>query len=174
MLTAYRNNQGLTAIEMMVTLIIVGILAAVAFPSFQDLIQNYRAKSISTEFNAALAYARSEAIKRGQTVTICPTANTNFTACGNASNWQDGWIVFLDPNNDGIIANAQDRLTVQNALTNGTTFTTASARISFDSLGFSANGTSTVSLSAPNCTGNHGRQYDISNTGRVAITAVTC
>lgn len=168
------RNRGITAIEMMVTIIIVSVLAAIAFPSYQDLMQNYRARTLSTEFSSTLAYVRSEAIKRGQTVTICSTGNNNFTTCGAAADWQNGWIVFVDPNSDGIIANNADRLKIKEALGAGTTFNTAQSRVSFNSRGFLASGASTFNLSAPNCTGNHGRQFNISNTGRIAITQVSC
>jgi len=42
---------------------------------------------------AALAYARSEAVKRGRPVTVC--ASSNGSDC-NSSQWEKGWIVFTD------------------------------------------------------------------------------
>jgi type IV fimbrial biogenesis protein FimT len=48
---------------------------------------------------AALNYARSEAIRRGVTVSVCKSANG--TACGGGTvNWEQGWIVFANTDND--------------------------------------------------------------------------
>lgn len=45
-----------------------------------------------------LYFARSEAIKRNQVVTICKSNNAE--TCGGS--WTDGWIVFVDEDKDGI------------------------------------------------------------------------
>ncbi len=63
--------KGFTLIELVVTVFIVGVLAAVAAPSFQSLIVGTR---LSGEMNAligALNVARSEAQKRGQDRDPC-------------------------------------------------------------------------------------------------------
>ncbi len=75
--------RGFTLIEMMVTVGIVGVLAAYAVPSMRDMIQAAKARSASSDFYAALILARSEAIKRRTSVTIAPV-----TAA-----WEGGWTV---------------------------------------------------------------------------------
>jgi len=167
-------NLGLTAIEMMVVIAIVGILATIAFPAYQGLVQNFRTRTLATDLRSTLSLARSEAIKRSQTVTICPTANADFTACGSANDWQNGWIVFIDPNDSGVITNIQDRIKTQDALGPGVNFSTAQNRLSFNSLGYSTNGIYTINLNAPGCTGSNGRRFEISVTGRVLINAIDC
>ena len=62
-------------------MVIAGILATIAVPSFQSITQNQRAKNASFELYASLSLARSEAIKRNADVTITPVSG----------NWQDGW-----------------------------------------------------------------------------------
>jgi len=85
-------------VEAVVVMGIVAILMAVAIPSYKYVTS---ANRIAAEINGLLGdmqFARAEAIKEGQTVTIC--ASTNQTTCSNATNWQGGWIVFADVNDD--------------------------------------------------------------------------
>ncbi len=43
--------------------------------------------------------ARAEAIKEGVSVTVC--ASTDQANCSQSSDWSQGWIAFVDPNNNG-------------------------------------------------------------------------
>ena len=79
---------GFTLVELMVAIVIAGILAALAVPSFSNLIASQRAKSIASELYAALSKARSEAITRNANVSLSP----------KAGGWQNGWQI-LDPAN---------------------------------------------------------------------------
>src|SRR5438874_1331083 len=67
-------------------------------PSYRYITNAYR---MSAEVNGLLGdlqYARSEAIKEGQTVTTCVSTNGATCARGTNVNWGTGWIVFSDPN----------------------------------------------------------------------------
>jgi type IV fimbrial biogenesis protein FimT len=75
-------------VELMVAVAIAGILAALAAPSFNDLIANQRAKAVASELHAALSRARGEAIARNANVTLSP----------KSGGWQNGWQI-LDPAN---------------------------------------------------------------------------
>lgn len=71
---------------------IVAILLAIAIPSYKYVTT---ANRMSGEINGALGdmqFARSEAIKEGQTVTICVSANG--TTCSGADTWNSGWMVY--------------------------------------------------------------------------------
>jgi len=93
------NKKGFTLLELMVTIFIAGILASMAVPSFTQAISNNRMTTQVNGLLATLNYARSEAIKRSSNITLCKS--TNKTSCGG--NWKDGWIVFVDTNNDGAV-----------------------------------------------------------------------
>lgn len=85
--------------ELLIVITISGILAAIGTASFKYLTTSNRA---STEINGLLndlQYARSEAQKQGQYVTVC-AANAAGTGCAGSSNWSNGWIVFVDLNNN--------------------------------------------------------------------------
>lgn len=77
-----RNQHGFTAIELMVVIAIVAILATLAAPSFNPLIERWRVRSASENLTSTLYFARSEAIKRGGGVTIDATGG-----------WELGWKV---------------------------------------------------------------------------------
>lgn len=63
-------GQGFTLLELMVTIAVLAILATVGVPSFRDLIQNNRVTTQANELVSALSFARTEAVKRGQSVEV--------------------------------------------------------------------------------------------------------
>jgi type IV fimbrial biogenesis protein FimT len=86
------NQIGFTLVELMVTIAIVGILAAIAMPNFQSMIQANRIQSAAAEFQAGLALARAEAIKRGGDARVAIVPN----AVGGTTAWPNGFTVFFD------------------------------------------------------------------------------
>lgn len=90
-----KHDDGYTLIELLIVISIVAILGAVAIPSYQFSIVGNRVSAQFDRLAMDMSYARSEAIKRGATVAICPKAG-----CVESSNWGQGWVVFLDPDND--------------------------------------------------------------------------
>ena len=75
---------GFTAIELMVVVAIVAVLAKIAAPSFSSLIATQRAGSSTTELHIAMIKTRSEATKRNANVWLCPKTS-------GGSGWKDGW-----------------------------------------------------------------------------------
>lgn len=85
-------------IELMVTVALVAILATVAVPSFETLIKNNRLTSTANGLLTDIYAARSEAIKRASTVTVC--GSSNGSDC-DTSDWTKGWLVYVDSNGNG-------------------------------------------------------------------------
>jgi type IV fimbrial biogenesis protein FimT len=65
-----RDNRGFTLIELMVTVIVLGILSAAAFPLYRSFVTSQRIKTASFDMIALITFTRSEAIKRNTQVTL--------------------------------------------------------------------------------------------------------
>ncbi len=93
------QTSGFTLLELMVTVAILAIGAAIAAPSYSAMLKSNRTRSVASELLAALNLARSEAARRGQWVSICKSSDGS-TCAGSNTQWDSGWIVFVNENND--------------------------------------------------------------------------
>lgn len=75
-----KYSQGFTLVELLITVAIISILAAVATPSFLQTLANQRMKSAAYDLSATFAEARYQAAL--QRVTM------NVTTSGTASAWK--------------------------------------------------------------------------------------
>lgn len=78
-----KRMQGLTLIELMITVSIAAILAGLAAPSFHSMMLNQRIRSASSDLAMDLTLARSEAIKQNGSISMSSTSGTTA--------WQNGW-----------------------------------------------------------------------------------
>jgi len=96
------KQSAFTLLESLISLIIISIALVFAFPNLSSILRYSRMDAVITEFSSALYLARSEAIKRGVTVTLCSSANgsscdsTADTIENKIEGWQQGWLVFAD------------------------------------------------------------------------------
>ncbi len=95
------KTLGFTLIELVATMAIVGILVTTAIPSFNSTITSSRLSCYANDLVSALNLARSEAVKRGISVTVRKLDNYSCTTNGAGVNWEKGWDVFMDIDNDG-------------------------------------------------------------------------
>ena len=65
-----KKSIGFTLLEVLITMTIIGILTAVAAPSFITFIKRDRLVTNSNQLHSVFKFARSEAIKRDQTVSL--------------------------------------------------------------------------------------------------------
>lgn len=143
-MTVAHANRGFTLIELLITLSIAMILLTIAVPSFIDFIRNGRMATQTNDLVLALAYAKSEAVKRGITINVCKNVDTT-TACSNAdTGWSNGWTIFVDSDNDCVVDSTEEVLRVWPALQANTLCYSNGDRVRFGSTGFTtsvSNGT---------------------------------
>ena len=87
------STKGLTLIEIMVSLAIVGILASIGMPSFVEMIKKRRTEAVRDELLASIQTAQTEAIRHGKSVRLVrteKTANCERTLA-DANDWSCGW-----------------------------------------------------------------------------------
>ncbi|MCW8450678.1 GspH/FimT family pseudopilin [Legionella quinlivanii] len=167
-------EKGFTLTELIVTLCIAAIFITVAVPGYYALIQNNKVVAMVNRLSASLNFARMEAIKRGVRVSVCSAGNAALTTCGSASQWAQGWIVFVDANNNNLIDSNNDLVKVNEALPSGTRINADAGIVSYNSMGFASSGAMNLSVTATGCKGNNARSLNISASGRLSISRIAC
>lgn len=173
-MTAPHVERGFTLIELLVTLSIAAIMLTIAVPNFRNFLLNTRISSQTNDFVLALASAKSEAVKRGVTVTVCSRA-TDAT-CAASTTWDSGWLVFVDNNGGGTVDGADVVLQVRAPLEGSNTLRAGiRQRVTFQNTGFSSGFNDTFRLCDSRGT-TSARNITVSMQGRVtsATGAASC
>lgn len=161
------RTKGFTLIELMVTISIMAILAAIAFPSFQGTMRSNQVATTSNELLASVALARSEAI-RARGGGMCTSLDGK--ACGG--DWNSGWLIWTDSNGNKAVdvgepivryVQAKSKLVMDGSATT----------IAFDSRGRARDGKQTIALHPQGVT-TPARCVYISATGQTRIAEGVC
>ena len=165
-----RHQHGLSLVEALAAVAIAALLTTAAAPAYTHLVQENRLSAQANTLLAALHYARSEAVKRGDHVTVCAEGSG---ACLATSDWAQGWMAFADADGDGVldageaILHRWSAVHASHSLQKG-----KKVRVRFDAQGFAAGYNDTFRL----CDARgpaYGRRIIVSNQGRVRVAKGT-
>ena len=169
-----RRARGFTAVELLFSLAIVGLVTAMAVPSFRDFLQDNRTAEEANALVGALALARHEAVTRGVPVSVC--SSTDNATCADDPDWTTGWIVFTDAVAPvGSVDNPDTVLRALPALRTGSELAANANFVSYVANGFLGTAAGiTFDLDIDGCTGNHNRRITLNLQGRAAIAKTAC
>lgn len=172
-----RAGRGFTLIELIVSLALLGVLMAVAVPSFRDAALGNRLSSVANGFVASVQLARGEAIKRNLSVKMC--RSSDGVNCAASGGWEVGWITFIDADNDNILDTAETLIHKQAAVPSDMLVATTAGSLVFRGTGL-LDGAAEVSFKVCQASPSPGAQdrvLTIGATGRPSVkkdTSGTC
>ena len=167
MSTQVRSQLGFTIVELMVALAVAGVLIGMALPAFNGLMAQRRLTAQVNDFMVAVQYARSEAAKRGTTVSL-----QSLDADDDANEWGEGYCVVIG--NPGDCAGALRSFDP----IGDSTLDAGGAMDGRDSITFNSRGlpvgaaAGTIDLCNPD--EDRGRQISLSLVGRVSSQELDC
>jgi len=107
-----QKNLGYTLIECLVAVAIVGILSAIALPSFANLMQRQQTQTTRDGIFSLVQNARTIALAHKRNVVLCGSADG--VRCSSARLWQGRMLSFVDQNrnrqpdgNDKMLVNVE-------------------------------------------------------------------
>lgn len=108
------KEKGHSLIGAMSALVISGSIIFTAVPTLAALLEKNQKTQNINQMMGLLHYARSTAVLRRSTVTLC----SGFEQCNETQRWRDHILIFIDHNHDGI-RDDEDELVRQVTLTEG-------------------------------------------------------
>lgn len=163
-------GPGFTTYELLIAVAISAILMTVAAPSLRDFANESRLSSVSSQLASDLNFGRLEAIKRNARVLVCAKdAATN--SCSTSNNWQNGWIVCYDADNndacDPATATDPNPMKVTGTVASNLVVTASARFVRFNPVG-TANGSATVRLTGT-WSGSTARTATVAGTGYMTV-----
>lgn len=173
-LMSFKQSNGFSLLELTVSLGVLGVALMFAFPNFQDTITGQRLTTQTNDTLAAILFAKSEALKRRTTVSVCAMKTGVENQCGtNSVEWANGWIVFNDLNGDGVVG-VDDEILKYRADYKKTTSAGAITGFVFDGEGI-ADTSGDIEFCYESANGNKMRRISMTPAGQPSITAhATC
>lgn len=165
-----RFQIGFTLVETMITIFLVSILISIGLPSFNSMLRNVATVTQANNFIAAVNYARSEAIRRNNTV-IMSALTSNLPQ----NHWELGWRIWIDSNGNNHFDDSELLMTDVNQGFEGSIEIISNiSTIRFNSNGFLDDRQQSgllFSLQQVPCSRDESRHIIITSVGRPSILA---
>lgn len=173
----------------MVTLSVITIVGVIGIPPLMNIANNTRATALANEFIATFHVARSEAVRRGRPIVVCPATPSGRGNCGS-NTWQNGWVICIDDTHGTAIPTCigSNKLHVSDAPRGNPSFSVAGGPnwirylphggIEIDpQLRTSTENDNVrieIDIAPRHCLGNQGRRISVNSAGRPSVMRVTC
>lgn len=148
-ITPTPRSRGLSLIELLAIIAVIGISLATLTPSWSQMVQRNRVITTANQLLAHLRFARNEAVTVGRFVTLCPSGDGAHCS-GDPRGWQAGYLVFDDRNGNRQRDDGESLLRVQDKVGAGirlhSTAGRSAVRFRADGAAWSTNTTFSVCL----------------------------
>ncbi|MDY6799242.1 MAG: GspH/FimT family pseudopilin [Pseudomonadota bacterium] len=169
-----KTTKGMTLIELVVAVAIFAVLASLAVPNLKSFMRSNRLTSATNDLASSLNMVRSEAVKRSTSIKLC-ISDANQSDCNTGStSWEDGWLAFIDSNDDDAIDSGETVLRVHAGPGGGTTLRSEQfpSTITFNSDG-SAEAIGSFRICDEEANAQRARGINITNTGNISAAKDT-
>lgn len=106
-----KHTSGFTLVELMVTIAVIAIMAAIAFPSMRDFVASARIANRAEQIGNLFRFAKSEAVRLGKPVIICGTQirddGRSLGVCDDKQ-LNSGLMAYADNNRNGVFDTGVD------------------------------------------------------------------
>lgn len=109
-----KSQAGFTLVELMVVVVIMAIMAAIAYPSMSEWIANRRVANRAEQVANLMRFARAEAMRRNVPITVCSVTIKRGSGepNNNCNDKRFGMTMFTDLNRDNNLNSGEALRTV--------------------------------------------------------------
>ncbi|MFA6178092.1 MAG: GspH/FimT family pseudopilin [Candidatus Methylopumilus sp.] len=161
------SARGFSLIELMITVSLVGILAAVAFPNFRQWMQDTKTRTVAESLQNGIRLAQTEAVKRGRNITFLLTNDApalGVTASTTGKNWVVESMTLANATTPEVFIQGATLTDVATVVT-----TASSASIRFNSMGRLVSPANSVTYSITNAGGSRRLNVTVSIAGKIRM-----
>lgn len=162
-----QKHSGFTIIEAMIGIAVLAVILTTAVPAMGKFMDQQRLTAMANRLVGHLQFARGRAITHNTVVAACPSSDGR--SCTGGNRWEEGWIVYLDPQKTGQPARPEDVLRVVQAENKHVIRSGGRHRVRFQGSGTAYGTNLTINVCLPD-NPDAGRAVIVSNPGRVRAT----